>query len=86
MNRSYNVNLTGCFLFAFCFTFFSYVGLPVDFTADHLSNMLGTQAMSYKKLTQLILNPLTPAWFYPPAGLVGLMAYLRPLQFLFLFG
>ena len=73
------MNLAGCFLFAFCFTFFSYAGLPVDFTADHLMNMQGTEAIGYNELIRLILNPLTPAWFYPSTGS---MAYLRPLQFL----
>lgn len=67
------------FLFGFAFIAFFYIGFPVDFTADHISNIRDTSAFSYGELFRFILNPTTPAWFYPPGD--GSMAYLRPLQF-----
>lgn len=68
------------FLVGFIFVFSCYGGLPVDFNADHVNaNIRGADEMSYSELIRLTLNPLTPAWFYPPNGL---MEYLRPLQFL----
>ncbi len=76
------LHLTCVFLFAFTFIVFCFVGLPCDFNADHVTiNVRGAQSLSYSDLIRLTLNPLTPAWFYPPSGL---MEYLRPLEFLWM--
>ena len=80
MKRSLLLNFLGIFLFGFAVIYACYVGLPVDFNSDYIaSNIRGADSLSYLKLIRLTLNPLTPAWFYPSAGL---MEYLRPLQFL----
>lgn len=77
--RKLILNLVGIFIFGFCFIYAAYVGLPVDFNADHVNNVQGTEAVSYETLIRMIINPFTPAWFYPAEGR---MEYLRPLQFL----
>lgn len=66
------------FLVALVFIAFYWVGLPSDFNADQLSiGLRGTNDSTYSALLLRIADPRTPAWFYPPAGL---MEYLRPLQ------
>ena len=80
MNRTLLLNIIAVFFIGFLFIFSCYGGLPVDFNADHINiNIRGAEAMSYSDLISLTLNPFTPAWFYPPNGL---MEYLRPLEFL----
>lgn len=80
MSKKLVWHTAGCFLFGFLFIYSSWVGLPTDFNADHLTiNLRGTHALSYGELIQLTLDPRTPAWFYPANRL---MEYLRPLQFL----
>lgn len=80
MNRSLPFNLGLAFLVGFLFIFFCFVGLPVDFNADHLEGIQSVNSLSYVDLVRLILNPLTPAWFFPPD--TNWMGYLRPLQYL----
>ncbi|MFH1799450.1 MAG: hypothetical protein ABH891_01195 [Candidatus Omnitrophota bacterium] len=66
------------FLLAFVFIALYWVGLPTDFNADLLTITLrGTSASSYSDLLLRIADPRTPAWLYPPSGL---MEYLRPLD------
>ncbi|MFH0983984.1 MAG: hypothetical protein V1882_00455 [Candidatus Omnitrophota bacterium] len=70
------------FLLAFAFIAIYWVGLPTDFNADHLTiNLRGATVSTYTDLLLRVADPRTPAWFYPPAGL---MEYLRPLQFLWM--
>lgn len=78
-NPTFWLTALASFLFGFLFIAVCYVGFPVDFTADHVSNIRDTAAFSYGQLVKLVLNPTTPAWFYPPGD--GSMAYLRPLHF-----
>ena len=77
---AFRLTALASFLYGFSFIAICYIGLPVDFTADHVSNIRNTAAISYPELFKLILNPTTPAWFYPPGD--GSMAYVRPLHFL----
>jgi len=80
MKKILFLNTIAVFFVGFLFIFSLYAGLPIDFNADHITiNVRGADTMSYSELISLILNPLTPAWFYPPNGL---MEYLRPLEFL----
>lgn len=79
MTRKLILNLIGIFAFGFCFIFAAYVGLPVDFNADHINNVQRATAVRYSELLRMTVNPFTPAWFYPAEGR---MEYLRPLQFL----
>lgn len=73
-------HLLAVFLLSFGFIFIYWVGLPADFNSDHITiNLRGAQASSYADLLGRVLNPLTPAWFYPADRA---MEYLRPLQFL----
>ena len=77
---AFRLTALASFLYGFLFIAICYVGFPVDFTADHLTNVRDSAAFSYGELFKLVLNPTTPAWFYPPPD--GSMAYLRPLHFL----
>lgn len=80
MKRKLAKHLIGCFFFGFLFIFSYWVGLPTDFNADHLTiNLRGAEASSYLDLIQRVLDPRTPAWFYPTDRH---MEFLRPLQFL----
>ena len=58
-----------------------YVGLPYDFSMDLVIHEGVLQGMSYTKLFQLALNPLTPAWFFMTE-----MGYLRPIYYLWVKG
>lgn len=82
MNQRLRVNLMLAFLLGFVFISASFVGLPADFNADHLEDIESIESLSYFDFLKLILNPLTPAWFYPPD--TPQMGYLRPLQFILL--
>ncbi len=70
------------FLFSFAFICFYWLGLPTDFNSDHITiNLRGVNASTYSDLFLRTLNPLSPAWFYPPDRM---MEFLRPLQFLWM--
>ena len=80
--KKYKIDLhvLGVFFFAFLFIMVCYVGLPIDFNADYVrTHVRGLTFLSTEELVRNILNPTTPAWFYPEDGR---MEYLRPLQVL----
>ena len=82
--RNLAPHLLGVFLLGFLLIFSCYAGLPADFNADHPQNIESCESLTYGQFIKLIVNPLTPAWFYPP--LTKDMGYLRPLQYFILKG
>lgn len=78
------INLFLVFLLGFGFIYVCYVGLPYDFGADHPKNIRGIESIGYGELIELVMDPRTPVWFYPPGNRADLMAFVRPLQFLLL--
>jgi hypothetical protein len=80
--NAFLLNLSLVLLLGFGFIYACYVGLPYDFCADHPKNIRGVESVSYEKLVQLVADPRTPVWFYPPGARADLMVYVRPLQFL----
>ena len=81
ISKRLTLHFAGIFLFSFAFIYVCYVGVPIDFHNDYVTDSL--QSLTSVTLPELLLrtlNPLTPGWFYPP---LGLMEYMRPLQVLF---